>query len=434
MRTSEVTDENEAAVLRALASHSRDLLVLVRPDGVTEGQLTLGAVPLGHPPEQRYANRHIAEHVHPDDLAPVLALLEEVRAGTGIETAIRVRARHYDGSWRLLAVDVLDRRSDPLLRGIVIRAHVKDDDVDGGDHAPGTPRVADRDERFHSLAEVAPFGILSADRRGYVVYANDEATRLLAVPADHLCGDGWESIVAAEDRTEVAAAAGAVLTHSDRERVTFRAYVRGEARWITAVFIPLGEGADRTGWIATIDDVTDRRHAELRLAHQATHDTLTGLPNRMLIGDRLNQALARLDRDPRPLAVLYVDLDHFKPINDRLGHAVGDRVLAEMARRLQSTTRPADTVGRIGGDEFVVVCEDASQDDARRLAERVIAVLTEPLLIAGATVTVGASVGVTTTTDPRVEATALLGAADEAMYRSKRSGRGTATLAEVAGS
>lgn len=430
MSTTDATGQSDVAVLRALASHSRDLLLLVRPDGLTNGQLTLGAVPLGYPDEQRYADRHIAEYVHPDDLTRVLALLEEVRAGAGIETALDVRARHHDGTWRVLVVDVLDRRTDPLLGGIVIRAHIRGDDVE----PPGTPPAGDdQDERFRSLAEVAPFGILSADRRGYVVYANDEATRLLALPADHLCGNGWEAIVEAEDRPDVAAAAGAVLTHSDRERVTFRANVRGEARWMAAVFIPLGVGAARTGWIATIDDVTERRNAELQLAHQATHDTLTGLPNRMLIGDRLNQALARLDRDPRPLAVLYVDLDRFKPINDRLGHGTGDQVLAEVARRMRSATRPADTVGRIGGDEFVVVCEDLGPEHAHHLAERIASLLAEPLLIAGTTVSVGASVGITITTDPRAEAGALLDTADAAMYRSKQRGRGLITLADAAG-
>lgn len=414
----------EVAVLRALASYSTDLLMLVRPDGVTEGQLTLGAVPLGYPPEERHASRHVAEHVHPDELADVLALLEEVRTGSGIETSIKVRARHYDNSWRLLDVDVLDRRSDPLLRGLVLRVSLLEDSEDHDDGAP----TAGQDDRFRSLAEVAPFGILSADRRGYVVYANDEATRLLALPSEHLYGDGWENVVDAEDRTEVAAAAGAVLTHSARERVTFRVNVRGETRWMAAVFVPLGQDDGRTGWIATIDDVTDRRQVELRLAFQATHDTLTGLPNRMLLADRLGQAVARLEREPTPLAVLYVDLDRFKPINDRLGHAVGDDVLREMARRLHSTTRAADTVGRIGGDEFVVVCEQMDRARARELAERIASLLAEPLFIAGTTVTVGASVGVAVTEDAHADPAVLLDRADQAMYRSKNAGRGSVTV------
>lgn len=410
--------------LRALASYSSELLVLVRTDGVTEGELTLGAVPLGYPPSERYQNRHVAEHVHPDDLAGALEMLEEVRASPGTDRRLKVRARHYDGSWRLLDVDVLDASSDPVLDGVILRVRLSDEPEAGAEAAAGR----DGDDRFRSLAEIVPFGILSADRRGYVVHANEEATRLLGLPANHLHGDGWQAVMEAEDRPAVAAAAGGVLSGSNRERVTFRAHVRGESRWMNAVFVPLGSEAQRNGWIATFEDVTERRHAERRLAHEATHDVLTGLPNRTLLGDRLSQAVARLHRDAQTMAVLYVDLDEFKPVNDQYGHTVGDQVLVEVARRLSGTTRAADTVGRIGGDEFVVVCEGIDHDAARELGERIISALAEPFLVGGATVRVGASVGACVTKGEETDPAALLAAADEAMYRAKAAGGGAVSL------
>lgn len=415
---------DESDILRALASHSNELLVLMRPDGVIAGQLTLGAVPLGYPPEDRYSDRHVAEYVHPDDLARVLTLLEEVRAHPGTETSLQVRARHYEGTWRVLDVDVLDRSNDPLLGGVVLRVTARSDDDEGARE----PVEGSDDHRFRSLAEVVPFGILSADRRGYVVHANHEATRILALPERRLYGDGWQAVVEAQDRADLATAAGGVLGSSNRERVTFRANVRGEVRWMNAVFVPLGESGARTGWIATFEDVTDRRRAEMRLAHQATHDPLTGLPNRVLLLDRLSQGVARLQRDPQPLAVLYIDLDRFKPVNDELGHTVGDQVLVEVGRRLTSVTRVADTVGRVGGDEFVVVCEQIDEDEARELGERMISLLAEPFVVAGTTVTVGASVGVCLTSGHETDPAALLAEADKAMYRSKRAGGGAVSL------
>lgn len=420
------TETVETAVLRALASHSTELLVLVRPDGITQGQLSLGAFPLGYPPEQHYTNRHVAQHVHPDDLADVLALLEQVRQHRVGEASVRVRARHYDGHWCLLDVDVIDRSSDSVLGGIVLRVRLAED---AGGPADTANNADGEDDRFRSLAEVVPSGILSADRRGYVVYANHEATRLMGLPPDRLYGQGWKVVIEAEDRPNVAAAAGAVVTHSDRERVMFRAHVRSETRWISAAFVPLGAPGGRTGWIAALDDVTDRRTAEIRLAHQATHDPLTGLPNRILLDDRLSQAIARLERDPHPLAVLYIDLDDFKPVNDRLGHAVGDQVLIEMSRRLRAITRSADTVARLGGDEFAVMCEQTDLDEAGQLAGRISQILAEPLLVAGGTVTVGASVGVIVTSTADRAPDTLLARADQEMYRAKRAGGGTMSIA-----
>lgn len=417
----------ETDVLRALASYSSDLLVLVRPDGTTQGQLTLGAVPLGYPPEQRHADRHVAEHVHPDDLAGVLALLEQVRERPGSEATIKVRARHYDGSWRMLTVDVIDRTDDPVLGGIVLRVS-RDDDADGDERTSSDAGGSDGSDNFRSLAEVVPLGILSADRRGFVVYVNHEATRLLSLPADQLYGDGWETVVEAEDRPEVASAAGAVLRHSERERITFRATVRGEIRWFQGVFVPLGPVAHRTGWTATFDDVTDRRSAEKHLAHQATHDALTGLPNRALLFDRLGQAIARLQRDTQPLSLLFIDLDDFKPVNDRLGHAVGDEVLIEVARRLRSTTRAVDTVGRFGGDEFVVICESMDERQTREFADRITEALAEPFVIAGTTIHLGASIGAVITNSATETPAELLAEADRTMYQAKHAGGGSLAL------
>ena len=142
-------------------------------------------------------------------------------------------------------------------------------------------------------------------------------------------------------------------------------------------------------------DITTLKDAERVLQRQATHDALTGLPNRRLLGDRLDVALARQGRNPGTLAVLFRDLDGFKTVNDVYGHDAGDVVLVQISHRLAATMRGTDTVSRLGGDEFVVLCDDAgSRDDVTQLAAKLVATVNEPIDVGEGIVSVGVSVGV----------------------------------------
>ncbi len=161
--------------------------------------------------------------------------------------------------------------------------------------------------------------------------------------------------------------------------------------------------------------------------HQALHDPLTGLPNRALLSDRIGQALARGARQPGPVAVLFLDVDQFKVVNDGLGHPMGDALLGQVAARLQAVVRPGDTLARFGGDEFVVVCEDIPEDRVGDVATRVADALREPFLLGGLPVSVTASIGIALST-PESDAETLLRDADAAMYRAKDAGRDRAVL------
>ncbi|WP_162245534.1 sensor domain-containing diguanylate cyclase [Modestobacter sp. Leaf380] len=179
------------------------------------------------------------------------------------------------------------------------------------------------------------------------------------------------------------------------------------------------------GAVVTMSDVTDQRALEERLRTAALHDVLTGLPNRGLLVDRLEHALATAARDSGTVAVLYCDLDGFKAVNDGHGHAAGDAVLAQTAARLAAVVRPGDTVGRIGGDEFVLVC--AGVDGARAadvIARRVVAAMTAPFVSATGTHSIGVSVGIALSS-PGTTPETVLTAADEDMYRVKRARRGS---------
>ncbi len=178
------------------------------------------------------------------------------------------------------------------------------------------------------------------------------------------------------------------------------------------------------GWVAIAVDVTHRKEAERDSEYRALHDALTGLPNRRVLVDRLEHALARSNRRECLTAVLFCDLDHFKQINDDLGHFVGDQALQAVARRLELQLRESDTVARTGGDEFVALLEDlAAPEDAAVTAERIRVALATPVIVQGHELNMTCSIGISLSGngDDRVEA--LLGRADLAMYVAKRNGR-----------
>ncbi|HWJ36647.1 MAG TPA: EAL domain-containing protein [Steroidobacteraceae bacterium] len=177
------------------------------------------------------------------------------------------------------------------------------------------------------------------------------------------------------------------------------------------------------------DDITDRTRgleaANRQLHHLATHDTLTGLPNRVLLDDRLAQAIAQADRDKRSFAIMVCDLDRFKRINDSLGHRAGDELLQEIARRLSGVVRPADTVARIGSDEFVLIGSSViDSDDALQLATRCIAALEAPVRIGGIDVHTSPSIGIAQYPEDGTSIEVLLAHADAAMQSAKQRGRG----------
>jgi diguanylate cyclase (GGDEF)-like protein/PAS domain S-box-containing protein len=174
---------------------------------------------------------------------------------------------------------------------------------------------------------------------------------------------------------------------------------------------------------AAIRDITERKHAEQAMAHQATHDALTGLPNRVLLEDRLQQAIARSQRDGTSVAVLFIDIDRLKSINDSRGHAVGDQLLIAVADRLRGAVRPTDALARLGGDEFVIVTEGfGHRSNPQALVERVAATLSDPVQLAEMEVPVTVSIGVASS-GPGGNATTLLRDADAAMYQAKERGR-----------
>jgi diguanylate cyclase (GGDEF)-like protein/PAS domain S-box-containing protein len=286
-------------------------------------------------------------------------------------------------------------------------------------------------ERLHAVIDASPVAIVELDPDSRVRLWNPAAERIYGWRRQEVLGQrhpastlaGWPPVPAAgESGAGEPARLELRQHHKDGSPI--------DVELATALLrTPAGEPA---GMIAVAADISDRKRLEQQLRHQAFHDALTGLPNRALFGDRLGHALARIARSGGPLAVLLLDLDGFKTVNDTLGHAAGDQLLAVVAERLRATVRPADTVARLGGDEFVVLLEDAAAPgEAVTVAERLLAALGAPVALPGhnAPIPASASVGIVTTAD---SATAgdLLRDADIAMYLAKGQGGGRYRLFE----
>jgi diguanylate cyclase (GGDEF)-like protein/PAS domain S-box-containing protein len=186
-----------------------------------------------------------------------------------------------------------------------------------------------------------------------------------------------------------------------------------------------------SGWVLTVRDVTDRQAMQQELAHQAFHDSLTGLANRQLFGDRLAHALRRRDGASEPLVVLFLDIDDFKHVNDSLGHGMGDRLLVSVAERISATVREGDTAARIGGDEFAVLLEDADAVRAREVSDRLLEALALPVSVDGTLHSVRASIGMAEARPGETSSEEALRNADVAMYWAKDRGKGTVAVYEA---
>lgn len=284
-----------------------------------------------------------------------------------------------------------------------------------------------------ALVEKASDLIVITDERGTIRYRSPAALTVLG----HLPASGSAamlSLVHDDDADHVEAALRAALVEPGRtERVGARARHRdGTDRTLDVQITNLLEDPRVGGLVWNCRDETDRSALEAELEHQAFHDTLTGLPNRALFHDRLGLALARTGRHRGPTAVLLLDLDGFKAVNDSLGHDAGDRVLIEAAGRFAACVRTGDTVARLGGDEFAVLLEEVAEESAaRELGARILEVMGEPFAVADQQVRLGVSGGLVFSFDGLDDAMVLVRNADIALYRAKERGRGCVVTFET---
>jgi diguanylate cyclase (GGDEF)-like protein/PAS domain S-box-containing protein len=290
--------------------------------------------------------------------------------------------------------------------------------------ADRTARLRDREARLQAILDNAGDAIVTVDADGIVVSANPATAALFGYSLPHLQGLPFATLVpgagAAGDADGLARLAGAPADERELDGINARAQPFPVALSVSPVELP-GERL----YVCILRDLTEQHRSQAHIYRLAHHDPLTGLENRAALGMRLEQQLAQARRSDLPLAVLFIDLDHFKKINDSLGHQAGDLLLVGASARMKDLLRDVDTLARLGGDEFIIVLGGPlTPDSVSTVAVRLVESLQQPYYLNGITAHSGASVGVALFPDDGEDADTLVRHADMAMYAAKREGRG----------
>jgi diguanylate cyclase (GGDEF)-like protein/PAS domain S-box-containing protein len=410
--------------LRSVVENSSEIVTIVDPDGHLRYASPAFERVLGYDSEEAIGTMNVLDHVHPDDLPHVLEETEKALSEGGITTnKAEYRFRHKDGSWRWMESVGTYLLDDPAVRGVVFTSR------DVTERKKAEEKLRQAEQRYRTLVEEIPAVtyIDPVDDPDTSLYTSPHIEEMLGFTSQEwqseklwpkrLHPDDRERILAADKRFEAAG--------GEPFREEYRLLAKdGSVVWVReeAVLVR-DEAGEPLYWKGVFYDLTERKALEERLHYQAFHDYLTDLPNRKLLMDRLGQALRRTRRGHKRVAVLFMDLDGFKLVNDSLGHIAGDGLLMEVTRRLGACLRPEDTLARFGGDEFVVLIE-AVDDPAQavQVAERITEELRSPFNMEGrdlyVTGSIGISLGDARTHDPD----ALLREADTAMYRVKDEG------------
>ena len=293
-------------------------------------------------------------------------------------------------------------------------------------------RIADRageilrqKQFYEALVEHSPIAIVTLDRDHYILSSNPAFENLFGYTQDECVGRNLDSLITTQPTLEEARAYTCRILDGETIHVTGQRRRKDDRPVDVEISgVPVLVDGVRIGVLAMYHDISERLQAEAHLKHLATHDPLTLLPNRTLFYDHLNHSLQLAHRNHTRLAVLFLDLDGFKTVNDLLGHAKGDLLLQQVAQRLKNALRKSDLVSRLGGDEFAFVLENLrSPHDVARVAEKILEALARPFLVEGQELSISGSVGIALFPEDGDEPRNLLRHADAAMYRVKGQGK-----------
>ncbi len=373
---------------------------------------------LGWKPEEAIGSASL-DMVHPEDQDRAIETWMEMLAVPGSTRRVRLRHRRSDESWVWVEITNKNLLDDPDEQCVIAEV------LDVSDEVAAHEAVRAREQLLRRIAETIPLGLVQVDRDGSVVYSNERFSDIVgsgtAEKVQDLLGcvvhDEWTAL---EDAMREVLSSGRDV---DME-VSLHAQHHGRDRQCRLSLRALTSGSDVTGAIACVEDVTESVRMRVELESRATYDDLTGCLNRRSVMAALEDALA----DGGRVGVVFVDLDGFKEVNDALGHAVGDDLLVAVSDRLRSAVRDRDVVGRLGGDEFLVVCPGTDNpEEVLAIAGRVEVANSDALILGSEVVAARASIGVAVS-GPSSNASSVVADADLAMYESKRRALGAAVL------
>jgi len=412
------SEEPVAPDFRLLA-HSTDVLWVINPDGIfTFVSAACGRVFGWESHELVGAS---VDAFFPPDQRATAALSTGAAGADGV---IEHQFRQRDGSFRWVETTIA-RVANPVSGGT---DEIQGSTRDISERKAGEAVLAEANERFSLAFGNAPIGMALMGVDGRFTQVNDAFCRITGRSAAELDAMTSEEITHVDDIANDRVCMQQLIDGDITSYVGEKRYCHAGGRVIWAsLSISLLRGADGEvrEFIVQVEDVTDRKLSEDKLNHLALHDGLTGLPNRELFLDRTRHALALAKRTIASPSILFLDLDHFKVVNDSMGHSAGDALLIRVAERLTQVVRPSDTLARLGGDEFTLLCEGLEDErEVEHIAERITNAFRNPIRIHGRDVVVTTSIGIATAERRvNVEAEDLLQQADAALYRAKDRGR-----------
>jgi diguanylate cyclase (GGDEF)-like protein/PAS domain S-box-containing protein len=285
--------------------------------------------------------------------------------------------------------------------------------------------LASSEQRLLALVQNGTDLVTVFDLETCSSFVSPSAKSVLGVPAEELLGRPFSSMLQQDDVDRVVQLLSSLRAGEDAALTLRMRHADGRQLVVEGILTNLLADPVIGGFVLTVRDVTERHALEERLTFQAFHDSLTGLANRQLFADRLAHSLQRRPGIARPLMVLFCDLDDFKNVNDSLGHGTGDQVLEVIGQRIRTTVRAGDTAARLGGDEFAILMEDTLPEEAQTLAQRLIDIIAEPIVLDARPLKVTASVGMAQAVPGEISSEEVLRNADVAMYSAKDQGKST---------
>jgi diguanylate cyclase (GGDEF)-like protein/PAS domain S-box-containing protein len=406
------------ARFRALVENSSDVFMLIGPNVERRYISPSAARVFGHPPEA-LAGRQGDDLMHPEDMRTVaLRVAQLARQPAGSVDALLYRLRQTDGSWRWYEGIARNMLDDPHIQAIV----TSNRDITERRQAEQALRASERLLRLAlSAADMAVFSHDPQLRYTWVVNPQ------FGLQVEQMLGKTDAELLPPDEAARLTEVKQRVLASGTGERHEVSVTVGGGDRHYDVILEPRRDQSRAVvGLIGVALDITARKETENRVQYLAHHDSLTGLPNRVLLRDRVEQALAHAAREGTYVALLFLDLDRFKHVNDSLGHLAGDQLLRAMTERLRMGVRASDTISRQGGDEFVVLLADIQDvQDIHAIAQKLLALGAEPFELGGHAVSCSFSIGITVYPTDGGDFDTLLRQADTALYHAKESGRNT---------